>query len=1115
MDSLAPHGYTPLLCPSAPLLTARRIGHLVEDALAGSSPGDALIVHLLSHGVSRNRSVQIVGSDGNFGSRTDVNSWLSDAMDREPAHDDRDRACGRSVTLFLVDVCGAGQAARLAWLSDMDDERRQAWVLAGCQPDRPAFNGWFTQAMTTVLERAHAQEFDIHPSQRFIPLPLIAQNIRKETKRLCRDGYVQLVVGTPVDLAAEVDLPFFPNPGYSHDAAKQHHTLNMLNPGLADFCESVDELVDPWHFCERALGRGPDRRTAVGCFRGRQRELATLTSWLDGESSGALRVVTGSPGSGKSALLGMLVCSAHPELHEATQHVWFHRRDELPSVHPCLVALHLRDQSIGAILDSVARQTGLSGAAEDWSGEAIADALTRSPEPVVVVVDALDEAEDPGRVVSGLLDPLLDRKRPDGAPCCRLLIATRPWDQFEPLLSRARHAGGLVDLDDVRSDELENALRSYVIDLLNGNNEYRQLSHRRLRDSIAGSVAGRLASRHAEQRPQWGEFLVAGLYANSLVQQGGITAEGAADQTPAAAAAGVPGTLPEVLDLDLRRQTSPWVRPILCALAFARGQGMPRTAIRAVAPLFADPWLDPPTQDEVRDALEEARFYLRRDMDVDGSIVYRLFHQALIDHLRSASTLPGRREEASRMKERLVLDRLLDLVGRAEDGGLYWEEAPPYLLRHMSEHAAACGLLNTLAQDTEFLVHSDPASVGAHLTGTEPEERSVAAVYRASLSCHQHLDARARRSVLAIDASRYQMPELARRLSRPPRQQALAWQPRWVTGAPWELSPCESLMGCTEQVRSVSCGTVDGRPVVVSAGTREGVSVWDLETGREQARLVGHRGPVNAAACCEVNGRAAVVTAGSDRSLRLWDLATGEHVSTLTADAGPVTSLACVTVDGSPVAVASGREGLVRAWDVTAATEKASLPGHQGPAWAATGIEEAGALVATGGYDGSVRIWDLAQGAECAQLPRHESGVLAVAHLASSREESWLLTGGSDGTVRVFDLAARSQRLSFDCRTDSVLAIDCVRLTGQDDGRELCLGVVGGSDGVLSVWDLAAGEKRFDLIGHRGAVNAVGITWLHGRPLLISGGDDGSCRVWDLATGAERGLLGVEGRYAA
>ncbi|MFI1167682.1 NACHT and WD repeat domain-containing protein, partial [Streptomyces sp. NPDC020801] len=1047
-----------------------------------------------------------------------MNSWLSDAMDRDAAGDDSDRTSGRAVTLFLIDVCGAGRAARLAWLSDMDDERRQAWVLAGCQPDRPAFNGWFTQAMTTVVERAHAQEFDIHPSQRFIPLPLIAQNIRKETKRLCRDGYLQLVVGTPVDLAAEVDLPFFPNPGYSHDAAKQHHTLGMLNPGLANFCGSVDELVDPWHFYERALGRGPDRRAAVGCFRGRQRELAALTAWLDGEpeSCGALRVVTGSPGSGKSALLGMLVCSAHPELHEATQHVWFHRRDELPSVNPHLAALHLRDQGIGAILDSLARQAGLSGAAEDWSGQAIADALTRFPGPAAVVVDALDEAEDPDRVVSDLLEPLLGRTRPDGRPCCRLLVATRPWDRFDSLLSRARRADGLIDLDDVHRDELESALRSYVIDLLNGNTEYRQLPHRRLRDSIAGSVAGRLAARHAEERPQWGEFLVAGLYANSLAQQGGITAGALDEGTPAAGAVRVPGTLPEVLDLDLRRrQTSPWVRPVLSALAFARGQGMPRTAIRAVAPLFADPSLGPPTEGDVRDALEEARFYLRRDMDVDGSTVYRLFHQALVDHLRSASTLPGRREEVSRQKERLVFDRLLDLVGRADDGGLYWEEASPYLLRHMSEHASACGLLNTLAQDTEFLVHSDPATLGARLAGEPSEGRSVAAVYRASLGCHQHLDARARRSVLAIDACRYQMPQLARRFSRPPRQQALAWEPRWATGAPWELLPCEALMGCTEQVRSLTCGTVDGRPVVVSAGTREEVLVRDLATGRERARLVGHRGPVNAAACCEVDGRAAVVTAGSDRSLRLWDLATGEHVSTLTVDAGAVTSLACVSVDGRPVAVASGREGLVRAWDIATATEKASLPGHQGPAWAAAGIAGPDALVATGGYDGSVRVWDLARGAERAQLPRHESGVLAVAHLAPACGGSWLLTGGSDGVVRVFDLAAQSQRMSFDCRTDSVLAIECVRLTGREEGTDLCLGVAGGSDGSLSVWDLVAGEKRFDLTGHVGAVNAVGSTRLDGRPVLISGGDDGSCRVWDLTTGAQRGLLGVDGRYRA
>ncbi len=1057
--------------------------------------------------------MQIVGADGAFGSRTDLNSWLSDAIDRDAPDEDSSVLGKRSVTLFLVDVCGAGQAARLAWLSDMDDERRQAWVLAGCQPNRPAFNGWFTQAMATVLRKAHAKEYDVHSSQRFIPLPLIAQNIRKETKRLCSDGYVQLVVGTPVDLAAEIDLPFFPNIGYSREAGQRHHRLGMVNLELTDFCSSVDELVDPWHFYERASGRGPEQRVTVGCFRGRHRELADLGSWLDGELPGALRVVTGSPGSGKSALLGMLVCSSHPELHDVTQHVWAHRRDELPSVNPRLVALHVRDQNLDAVLESLMRQLGLSGAAEDWSGQAVADALTRRAEPVSVVVDALDEAEDPDRVVSDLLDPLMRRTRPDGAPCCRLLVATRPWEQFAPLLSRARSVGGLIDLDDTPRGELEDALRSYVVDLLNGNTAYRQLPHRRARDSIASTVAGRLAHRHTgDRRPQWGEFLVAGLYANSLLQQSGRPVE-TADDTGWAAA--VPSTLPEVLDLDLGRRSSLWGRPVLAALAFSRGQGMPRTVIQEVAPLFADPSLGPPSEQDVRDALAEVRFYLRRDMDVDGSILYRLFHQALVDHLWSSGSHDGGREAAAPSRERLVFERLLNLIGRSSNGSLYWEEAQPYLLRHMSEYAADCGLLRTLIQDPEFLVHAEPSVLGAHLTREVSDGHSVVDVYRASLNCLPQLDVRARRSVLALDAARLQMPQLARRISRPPRQQALAWQPRWATGAPWSQLPYPSLMGCTQRVQSVACGTVDGRTLVVSAGTRDAVTVWDLATGQEYLRLEGHQGPVNATECCQIDGKAVLVTAGSDRSLRLWDLASGAHTTTLTVEAGRVTSLACVDIDGRPVVVASCREGVVRAWDIKAETEKASLPGHQGPAWSSARVSGSPGLVATGGYDGSVRVWDLVAGVEHLQLPRHDSGVLAVAHFTSAEHGSCLLTGGSDGVLRVFGLATGRKHASFDCLTDSILAIDCVPAHGNSGEAPTPLGVVGGSDGELSVWDLAACEKRFDLAGHVGAVNTVACVHVDGHPVAVSGGDDGSLRVWDLMTGTQRAVFGIDGRGPA
>jgi WD40 repeat protein len=77
------------------------------------------------------------------------------------------------------------------------------------------------------------------------------------------------------------------------------------------------------------------------------------------------------------------------------------------------------------------------------------------------------------------------------------------------------------------------------------------------------------------------------------------------------------------------------------------------------------------------------------------------------------------------------------------------------------------------------------------------------------------------------------------------------------------------------------------------------------------------------------------------------------------------------------------------------------------------------------------------------------------------------------------------------------------------EGRPIVIS--GGDDGVR-VWDLATGapvgDPLSDLHGHGGqadwlgladSVNAVAAMELEGRPVVISGADDGSVRVWDLA----------------
>ncbi|GJF32559.1 hypothetical protein KNE206_52590 [Kitasatospora sp. NE20-6] len=98
-------------------------GKLVEAAVEAED-ADVLIVHIVGHGelaAGSSEKLYILGSDGNRLGRP-VGEWIDLIEDHPGRH--------RPMTLFVLDVCYAGQAAVTAWHSRMDVDKRRAWVLA-------------------------------------------------------------------------------------------------------------------------------------------------------------------------------------------------------------------------------------------------------------------------------------------------------------------------------------------------------------------------------------------------------------------------------------------------------------------------------------------------------------------------------------------------------------------------------------------------------------------------------------------------------------------------------------------------------------------------------------------------------------------------------------------------------------------------------------------------------------------------------------------------------------------------------------------------------------------------------------------------------------------------
>ncbi|MGW0994550.1 AAA family ATPase [Streptomyces sp. NPDC002520] len=597
-----------------------------------------LVVHLVAHGriaASGERTLHAVGRDGR-NLDDPVVAWIS----LIESHPDK----VRPLTLFILDLCHSGVAAELPWHHQMRTLERRAWVIAASGARDRAFGYRLSRATTAVLNEYRDGLLRADPSRRYIPLPTVVREIKRKVARLnAEEGLSQELAGSHVPFFDTLDhLPFFPNPEYRVGAGLSAELDEDLVP-------LADEALDPLHFMKRGAGaEALDRGLAQGYFRGRGKEAAELTEWFDGAGP-RFGVVTGKPGVGKSALLGVMVCAAHPALRTGTQHLWLplpHR----PAVNSRLAVVHARRRNLEEIADSLARQLGArpdDRPTGGWDAEGLARLAGTDPkEPATLVLDALDEAERPADVVRALLVPLAqEATRGNGV---RLLIGTRPEPPFGVLLDIAMRDGLLIDLNAADRDDLRTGLEAYVRDLLaSGGGPYERKENAAAARELAAGIAAQLVGSPGEAGPadeqplEWGEFLVAGLYLRHLLTLPVESDPARARQLGLA----TPRKLTELLHLDLAGPGDrPWMRPVLAALAHAEGLGMPERVLAHAAVAFAPQNVavgpqaagsEPLRPALVREALDDARFYLRRDVDVDGTTLYRLFHESLAERLRA------------------------------------------------------------------------------------------------------------------------------------------------------------------------------------------------------------------------------------------------------------------------------------------------------------------------------------------------------------------------------------------------------------------------------------------------------------------------------------------------
>ncbi|WP_028266839.1 ATP-binding protein [Arthrobacter sp. MA-N2] len=362
------------------------------------------------------------------------------------------------------------------------------------------------------------------------------------------------------------------------------------------------------HFYAKA--QGAEAGQIEWHFSGRRSERKQIVEWVTNARSGML-VLTGSAGSGKSAVLGMVLAASDPRLVDALEELGGPPVMDFLCPPPGIftAVTHLSGRTIGDATAQLSSQLGQSPTTSP--GNLIQN--LRATSPVTILADALDEARDPYPIASllrGLAalenvkvlvgtrqslheDP--DHPVPPDQTVLEVLGASR--DSNTRVLHLARDAGDIAD---------------YVYDRLRQNLPEgipnRNATINRLTRAIAAAdqpfLFARLAAYEAVIEPKWQD---PDTDLAELLSHGHT---GIFDRAVARI-----------------RAASPRVEALLRSLAYAQGNGYPRTggiwAIAANALLHDRSRL---TDDDIDQALRTAAPYIMLDSEF-GVSTYRLAHR--------------------------------------------------------------------------------------------------------------------------------------------------------------------------------------------------------------------------------------------------------------------------------------------------------------------------------------------------------------------------------------------------------------------------------------------------------------------------------------------------------
>lgn len=948
--------------------------------------------------------------------------------------------------LIVLDTCHSGAGAislshefAKAFFEGQPDG--MFYVLAAAFPREEAYAG----ALASALIEALGDESLGGMQQRLI---YFDQLIPAINKRLRKHRVIFSHIASP-----DHEPEFFPNPRYR----------DRVPPGttLAEAIRMVEprERMSFWD----PISRGVEFEWQPGSyFTGRARVLDELATWIRDSNDFRTRVITGRPGSGKSAILAKVVTLSDPEYRQTSMPSNEHWAKAFP-VGSINIAMHAKGKNLQEIIDRLSRQLQV-----DADLELVLAALNSQKSVYSIVLDALDEAREPLRIIDSLLKPLSSIRR------LKLLVGTRP-----ELAERMDLEAVQIHVDEPKYFERRD-LTDYVVARLQGRGDHPRTPYSG-EPNLAILVAGAITEK------AYPNFLIARLVAEDLLgRQKALTLDEIKEIE-------FPTSVDRAFSTYLLRfgQHEMRVRDLLAPLAWTEGVGLPWGDIW---PLIASKLAEKDYKDlDVQWVLRKAGSFIVETLE-QGRSVYRLYHQALADYLR----------EGQDKKERhhLIVQALVQTVPELDGmGSRDWRLSHPYVRMHLAEHAAACGEIGALVSDPLFLLSAEPDRLSEVLTVYADETASnIVQAYQSTLHQLKVNSLENSAAYLEMAARKSSLDEFAKAIAALPI--STTWKALWAQWLP--VSPHIVLAEERTRVTDLTTCESQGKVVVIYGCSDGTIRVKDLEQGTDSfPPLIGHRGSITALTVADGLGRKVIVSGSSDNTVRLWDLERGMQVGERVATPGHgIAAVAITERRGSKVIVAGSRHGGLIVWDLERQNNRTATyfgKAKNRSSWSESGIssltiatKRGRRVIVSGRTDGSLHFWDIELNKAVKPALNAHKGAVNALVTAQSGGRNLLFSGGDDRRIQVWDLD-RTDRAGIRVPRSGA-PVTALATANIHDKKVL---IWGADDKIIRIFDLGRGSLGTQLIGHTGGISALSIAERQERRVILSGSTDRSIRVWD------------------